>query len=51
MFVMVLKKKPKKKKSGYEILFNDLKLIIRKYLKGKKHAGKSKKTKVRKIQG
>lgn len=54
MFVMVMKKKQSKtknKKSAYRALVEDLKSMISKYLKENKNAGKSKKTKIRKVQG
>jgi hypothetical protein len=50
MFVMVLKKKQKKRKSGFDKLVDDIKSIINMYRRGK-DACKGKKTKVRKIQG
>lgn len=43
MFVMVLKKKPKKKKSGFDKLVDDIKSIINMY-RGGKNTCKGKKT-------
>jgi uncharacterized protein HemX len=43
--------KTKKKKSAYRELLDDLKSMISKYFKENKNASKSKKTKIREVQG